>query len=112
MPHPLNAVVVASFVAEIAGALLVLAALLGLRRVFPRAHMEAWSWAWLAAVVREAASFILALYPTTGAAGTAARAVVLVLAYVQAAWLVVGALEFARSAGPPPVLRRIAVGGA
>ncbi len=108
MPHPLNAVVVAAFVAEIAGTLLALAALVGLRRVFPRAHMATWAWAWLVCLGCEVGSFVLA-FPDAGRLGGAAlRAAVLSGFYLQASGLVLGALEFAR-AGPSARLRRSAM---
>ncbi len=110
MPHPLDAVAIAAFVANLVGAFLALAALVGLRRVFPRAHMVAWTWAWLAAVVRQLGSLLLALNPVGGGPlGIALRSTLLLLGYLQAGWLLVGAYEFLRSTGPPARLRRVAV---
>ncbi len=109
MPHPLNAVVVAASVAYLVGTLLALAALTGLRRVFPRAHMVAWSWAWLAAVTRQLGGLLLALNPIGGPVGAALRATLLLVGYLHTAWLLVGAYEFLRSTGPPAKLRRMAV---
>jgi PAS domain S-box-containing protein len=106
MPHPLNAVVVAAFVAELVGTLLTLAALVGLRRGFPRPHLAAWSWAWGAWLAHEAGSFFLALKAGPGPSGTALRIAVLLLAYAQAGGLVLGACEFARGAGLSAKARR------
>src|SRR5262245_2345179 len=95
MPHPLN--VVAAFVAEVVGTLLTLAALVGVRRGFPRAHMAAWSWAWGAGLLREVASFLLVFQAVPGGLpATALRVTVLALAYVHASALLLGADEFAR----------------
>jgi PAS domain S-box-containing protein len=109
MPHPVNAVVVSAFVAQLAGALLTLAVLVGLRRVFPRAHMAAWSVAWGASVLRELGSFFLTFTPVAGSSATALRIAVLLLGYVQACWLLLGALDFARTAAPATRRRRVAV---
>ena len=110
MPHPLNAVAIAAFVANLVGAFLALAALAGLRRVFPRAHMVAWTWAWLAAVVRQLGGLLLVLHPLRRRlAGDRRPHRLLLLGYLQAGSLLVGAYEFLRSTGPPPGLRRAAV---
>ena len=55
------------------------------------------------------ASVVLTFNNLAGPAGTALRIAVVVLGYVQAWWLVAGALDFARSTTPPGRQRRVAV---
>jgi PAS domain S-box-containing protein len=90
MPHAAGGVEVAASLAEILGAFFVAAVAAGCQRSHPRPHLAPWAWSWLAGGVAMAVSTLALLIPRPPALDAPARAVTLVLRYLQVGALLAG----------------------
>jgi PAS domain S-box-containing protein len=103
VPHGLDGLVLAASLGEILGTLFVSAIAAGCNRTYPRFHLKAWAWSWLAAALLGAVATVSALLmPLPRLAAAALAAAVVLLRCAQLAWFLAGAHSFLNGVAPQP----------